>query len=190
MKTYSSYLVLFILLSFVGTVNSKDAGLFIPNRMVVTAEVQLKEEIYGPLKIIEGEVLETGNDYLLIRGRDGKTETFTLSAESTVFVNGQEGEISALRPVSPGLFFAVRLYFTYSDNLCLVDGWYVGGVVKVNVIDVQKRLMYVQAVENGESYLFLISPNLKEKISRLAPGTACFILIDYEHGIRRIFIDE
>ena len=190
MKTHICYLVLFILLSFAGTVNSKDTGLFIPNRTAVTAEVQLNEELFGPLEVKEGEVLEAGNDHFIIREEDGKTETFILSADCRVFINGQQGGVSALRPVLPGFLFTVRLYIDHSGNLRLVDGWYVGGVVKVDSIDFQKGLIFVEAVENGEIYSFLIRTKFKEQIFRLVPGTACFILLDCERGIRRILIDE
>lgn len=188
MKIRNCCLIVFILLSFTVIVNSKTTGLFIPDRMAVAKEVKLKEELFGPLEIKEGEVLEVGKDYLVIRREGGKTETFIVPADCRVFVNGQQGGILALRPVLPELFFMTRLYIDRSGNLCLVDGWYVGGVVKVASIDYLRRLIIVESVEDRKTYSFRIDPRLKEETYRLVAGTVCFILLDYESEIRRIFI--
>ena len=160
-----------------------------PLRTVVEKAISCCAESYGPLVTQVGEVLAVSADRITLSGPVSGEETIKATV-ATVFVNGHSGDLMALRPVAPGFYFAARLFFDQQGILRLIDAGYVGAEVEVITVDIGRRLLTVQPLDQTQTYQLTFSPLLPATSPQLAPGDICFLLLDWENRIRKIFRDE
>src|SRR5690606_19610235 len=80
-----------------------------PNRAQVEQALRFATEAWGPLSCRTGEISAVTADWICLREKDGGEKTFFLK-DAVIFVNGQRGIGTALRPIAPGFNFAACLY--------------------------------------------------------------------------------
>ncbi|NLC53313.1 MAG: hypothetical protein GX770_05045 [Firmicutes bacterium] len=156
-----------------------------PDRNQVGQALHIHTGNYGPLVCIEGEISAVTADWISLRQKDRGEITFSLK-DAEVYVNGQVGLCTALRPIAPGLNFAARLYIDHEGVLRLVDGWYVGMEAEVLAVDPECRFLTLRPLDTPETNRFIFSPLLPTTSPLPAPGEVCFFLFDWEHRVRRI----
>jgi len=178
-------LTIICLLAMASWTGATGNGLSSPPRDRVAAALQACVEKYGPLTDVEGEVMTVGTDWISLREVQAREKTFSCRT-AEIFVNGYAGHLSALRPIAPGFYFAARLYFDQQGILRLVDGWYVGAEVEVLAVEAGGRLLTVQPLEQAQTYRLILSPHLASPSPALAPGSICFLLLDWEYRVRKI----
>ncbi|NLY91922.1 MAG: hypothetical protein GX081_10025 [Firmicutes bacterium] len=164
-------------------------GFSFPTRHRVAAALHKCGEDYGPLTVEEGEVTAVGAGWISLRSNQAGEKTFSCM-DAEIFVNGNAGDLPALRPIAPGFNFAVRLYFDQHGILRLVDGWYVGVEVEVLAVEAEGRLLTVQPLDQAQTYHLILSPHLAPSSPVLTPGSICFLLLDWEDRVRKILRPE
>ncbi|HEY8391711.1 MAG TPA: hypothetical protein VIL83_03195 [Capillibacterium sp.] len=184
MKRKVALTIIWLLLvaSWAGATGS---GFIFPARYRVAAALRACEENYGPLTVAEGEVTAVGEGWLCFRPQQAPEKAFPCG-EAEIFVNGTAGQLPALRPIVPGFNFLVRLYFDQQGILRLVDGWYVGAEVEVLAVEDGGRRLTVQPLDQAQTYRVILSPHLNPSSSALAPGSICFLLLDWENRVHKI----
>ena len=182
-------MIIMMLLAGEGNALATSSGLSLPDRQEVRSALADLEALYTALTLAEGEVTAVGDGCLQLRTDSGLSMTYQIPTSCAVFVNGRPGSLSALRPVSFGSFFVVRLYFDQDQIPRLIDGWYIGGLVTIMAVDTQHHTLSVQVVESNEIYRLTVIPALREELPRLTRGMVCFLLLGWEAQVRKIYYD-
>ncbi len=156
-----------------------------PNRAQVEQALRFATETWGPLSCRTGEISAVTADWICLREKDGGEKTFFLK-DAVIFVNGQRGIGTALRPIAPGFNFAACLYLDQTGVLRLVDGWYVGVEVEVRTVDWERRILTARPLDRAQTDQFTISPLLPANHPLPTPGEICYFLLDWDYQVRRI----
>lgn len=185
MKTKIAWGILFFLITTAVPTGATVNNLSFPTRTKVEQALQEAVESWGPLVCREGEISAVVADRISLR-EVGRGESMFFLGAAEVFVNGQPGNSTALRPIAPGFNFAARLHFDQEGVLRLVDGWYVGTEVKVLAVDPERNLLTVQPLDHTRTGRLAFSPHFTATSPLPAPGETCFLLFDWEHRVRQI----
>lgn len=142
---------------------------------------------------IYGEVVSVSSHDLKLRV-DEKDYVFPISQHTLIFCNGFPASWMALQPVSEQAYFEARIYINTIGNLCLVNGIYNGeeGIIRSYRISPGEIELVLYRPEQNDLRKCRVSKSarLPSISSWLQPERAVFVLYNYKHEIRAVFIEK
>jgi hypothetical protein len=186
MKNWALIGIIGLLFVLVSRSEATEQTLIFPDRTRVAQAVRDCTKEYGPLVVETGEILATADERITLRGAtDGREKVYSC-AVATVFINGQLGVTTALRPIAPQFYFVARLYFDYQGVLRLVDGCYAGVEGEVLAVDTADRGLTVRPLDQSDTWGLTFASPLSHSDLAFTPGECCYFLLDWENNIRKV----